>query len=187
MLDNRKAQKLIPEIRPEYVRLLLLGLLGVVLLVAGSMFSKSSKMSDAQQTGFDVTQYERNLAKEVERVISAIKGAGKVVASVRVQGGPVSEYATNVTRTRNSQTETNPSGDTREVYSEQETVQAVSGRLSGESILPVRVNQPQVSGCLVIAEGAGDPVVKEAIYRAVQVLLDIPIYKIQVLPMGRGR
>jgi len=46
---------------------------------------------------------------------------------------------------------------------------------------------PRISGCVVVAEGARDPVVKTNIYRAVQVLLGIPIYKIEVLPMQGGK
>lgn len=40
---------------------------------------------------------------------------------------------------------------------------------------------PQVSGVLVIAEGAGSAAVKNEIYEAVEALFNIPIHKIKVL------
>jgi len=40
-----------------------------------------------------------------------------------------------------------------------------------------------VDGVLVVAEGAGDPVIQERIFNAVQALFDIPLNRIRVAEM----
>ncbi len=180
----------LPFLRPEYWKLILVGALGIILIAAGSLMSNSGK--DRVSEGnvlMDLREYQETLAKEVGKAVSAIKGAGKVKVSITLETGPETVYVKNVSVSKNSQSETTPQGQRRETATESETAQAVTGRMSGsgDSLVPEMVIAPKIAGCLVIAEGASASAVKAGIYKAVEVLLGIPIYKIEVLPMQGGK
>lgn len=181
----------IPLLKPEYLKLALVGALGLILIIAGSLMSGSGKAADSgdHHVLSELREYQEALTSQLEQVISAIQGAGKVRVSITMERGPETIYVANTSTSRNAQSESTPQGQSRQTVTETETSQAVTGRgiSAGDSLIPETVLAPKISGCVVVAEGALDPVVKTNIYRAVQVLLDIPIYKIEVLPMQGGR
>ncbi|HHY12909.1 MAG TPA: hypothetical protein GX529_09810 [Firmicutes bacterium] len=181
----------VPFLKSDYLKLVLVGMLGVVLIVIGSFMSGSGKATipDDHRILAELREYQNILAKQLEEVVSAVQGAGKVHVSIALERGPETVYVTNTTLSRNSQSESTSQGQTRQTITESETSQVVTGRISGsgDSLIPEKVIAPKISGCVVVAEGASDPRVKTNIYRAVQVLLDIPIYKIEVLPMQGGK
>jgi len=176
--------------KPEYFRLFLLGLLGITLLLVGTFLTNPKEASELtrDQSSLNFKGYENELAREIERVVSAINGAGKVRAAVTLESGPETFYAKNLIKSKNSQTETLGEAEVRESISENETIQPVMSRSSssGDVLIPEKVVYPKIAGCLVVAEGASSSRVKRDIYEAVQVLLNIPIYKIVVLPMQGG-
>ena len=47
----------------------------------------------------------------------------------------------------------------------------------------IKENKPQVEGVLVLAEGADDVNIKNAIIQSVSSLLDVPVHKIAVYKM----
>ncbi len=127
------------------------------------------------------------MARQIEEVVSAIKGVGKVRAAVTLERGPESVYARNVTSSRTSSSERTGS-DTRDHLTENESSQPVTGRLGGtDSVLIERVEAVKVAGCLVVAEGVSSSRVKLEVYRAVETLLGLPVSKIQVVPMKGGK
>jgi len=185
-----KALRL-PSLKPEHLRLVIVGALGLLLLWLGASLGVPGTPKETPGAGesLRLRDYETALAREVENLVSSIQGAGKVRAAVTLEEGPWTVFARNETRSKNSSSETSKDGETRETLTENETSQPVMGRgvAAGDVLVPEKVVAPKVLGCVVIAEGAVSSKVKADIYRAVQVLLDIPIYKIVVLPMGGGR
>lgn len=175
--------------RPQYLRLLLLGLAGVCLIVLGSSMTKAVRTSGStsQSSPYSLKEEEQSLARQIEEVVSAIKGVGKVRAAVTLERGPESVYARNVTSSRTSSSERTGS-DTRDHLTENESSQPVTGRLGGtDSVLIERVEAVKVAGCLVVAEGVSSSRVKLEVYRAVETLLGLPVSKIQVVPMKGGK
>ncbi len=176
-------------LKSQYIRIAALGALGIALLLFGTFYGKpgTAMESETPATG-SLAGYERAIAATVEEALAAVKGVGKVQVKVSIEMGPESVYARNVTKSSTSSTETTSSGETRENTSENETSQPVTGRFgTTESPLVERTVPVRVGGCLVVAEGASSSRVKQDIYRAVETLLNIPIYKIQVEPMKGGR
>lgn len=179
----------LPAIRPDHLRLVLIGLLGIALLWLGSSLTPSQKPEKADtQVLWDLEEYQARIAREVENVISSVKGVGKVKVKVTLEEGPAVSYVTNETRTTNRSTETSQDGGKRETVSESETSQPVTGQgLGGQNGLVAQtVRAPVISGCVVVAEGASSADIRASIYSAVSVLLNLPIYKIMVLPMEGG-
>ena len=182
------AMSLSAMLKSRYLKLALVGALGVMLLVAGTFFASPKPSDGAAQVSGSLAEQEKAISRQVAEAVSAIKGAGKVRAMVRLEMGPESVFAKNVTKSRTSQTETTQTGETRENVTENETSQPVTGRFGvTESPLVERVAPVKVGSCLVLAEGASSSQVKLEIYRAVETLLNIPMYKIEVVPMKGGK
>jgi len=161
--------------------------LGVCLLILGSILGRPAGEKPVLPETDSLANLEAAMAANIERAVSAIKGVGKVQASVVLAAGPESLYAKNVQRSRTTQSEVSGSGEIRENATENETSQPVTGRFgTSESPLVERVQGAEVAGCLIVAEGASSSAIKAEIYRAVQTLLDIPLYRIQVVPMKGG-
>lgn len=184
-----RVMSLSSVLKSQYLRIAALGLLGVALLLFGTFYGKTGAENDeAALTAGNLALHERSIAVTVEEVLSAVKGVGKVQVKVTLEMGPESVYARNVTKSSTSSTETTTTGETRENTSQNESSQPVTGRFgTTESPLVERVAPVRVGGCLVVAEGAASSRVKQDIYRAVETLLNIPMYKIQVEPMKGGR
>lgn len=176
-------------LKSQYIRIAALGALGVALLLFGTFYGRSGTARDNETpTAGSLAEYERAIAATVEEALAAVKGVGKVRVKVSLEMGPESVYARNVTKSSTSSTETTSSGETRQNTSKNETSQPVTGRFgTAESPLVERTVPVRIGGCLVIAEGASSSRIKQDIYRAVETLLNIPIYKIQVEPMKGGR
>ncbi|AFM42244.1 hypothetical protein Desaci_3349 [Desulfosporosinus acidiphilus SJ4] len=134
-------------------------------------------------SGTKISALEKELESKLRANLSLMDGVGKVQVSVSLSTGLKTEYARNQSVTKNTSKETDKTGGTRETTQETENNQVV---MPNGSSMPVMVmeDRPEVAGVLVIAEGARDPKVREAIHTAVQTLLSIPSAKITVVPMG---
>ena len=174
-------------LRPQNLKLLVIGAIGVCLIIIGSMLGKPGGQGAVIPETGSLAHLEASLAGNIERAVSVIRGVGKAQVTVVLEAGPESQYARNVQWSKTSQSESGISGEARENTSENETSQPVTGRFgTAESPLVERVQGAEVAGCLVVAEGASSSLIKAQIYRAVQTLLDIPLYRIQVVPMKGG-
>ncbi len=175
-------------VKSSNLRLILLGLLGVMLVVAGSFMGSGRTIGrEGGELLASLQSYERWLAQEAERVVSTIEGVGKVTVSVKLEAGFEKETLWSTQLSRQTTVE---KGQGNERQSSQESVsrEMVTTRASGEeSPFVPRTRLPKVAGVVVVAQGANDPQVKANIYRAVTTLLDVPAHKVEVLPMRGGR
>ena len=190
-MDHREGKARSMDFRalakPQNLKLVLLGFLGIALILAGTFYTSRKEGTQSKDLS-DVLLQSHAAAIEtaLEETVGAIRGAGKVQARVTLESGPENVYAHNVVRSSTSQTET-LEGGTRESSTENETSQPVTGRFGVRNRPPREDTSGRVAGCLIVAEGAASSEVKADIYRAVQALLGIPIYKIEVLPMKGGK
>ncbi|MDN5345445.1 MAG: stage sporulation protein, partial [Clostridia bacterium] len=160
-------------------------ILGSVLMSIGNLNSagKGKEGRPAAEVSSQVSQDQRETelmiaARELENQLQGIlekaAGAGRVAVRVSLKTSPLKEFATNTKATRHSIEEKEQSGGTRVTTDSSEDAQLVmarNGQLSGSEVPVVkRESQPEVLGVLVVAEGAGDPVVRARIIQAVQTL-----------------
>lgn len=175
-------------LRPQNLRLLAIGALGVCFIILGTMLGKPAAEGAVLPETSSLASLEASLAENIERAVGAIRSAGRVQATIILEAGPESQYARNEQWSKTSQAESGSLGEVRENTSENQTSQPVTGRFgTSESPLVERIQGAKIAGCLIVAEGASSSLVKAEIYRAVQTLLDIPLYRIQVVPMEGGR
>lgn len=98
--------------------------------------------------------------EELSRIISSIDGAGKAEVIVTYYGSETNNIVYD-TKTRNGETDR-------------------TAVVSDGSAVSVGVSYPRVKGVVIVAEGANDADVRQAITEAVMVALDVPEYKVAV-------
>lgn len=170
-----------------------LGLAGLILLLLSSALAPPplpGMSSPARETPLSAGEgsfgREAEMEARLERLLGAIRGAGQVTVMITWEKSPQKVYAQDRQESRQSQEETDGQ-KTRTSTQESHQWQTVFRQGTSPSPLVVEERGPVVRGVLVVAEGAGDPQVAQALQRAVAVLLGIPTYQVVVVPGKGGR
>ena len=169
-------------------------IIGMIILIAGSsLFSKGStntnKATNNKVSGGNVETSSRNTDKSVkgdleirlESILSKIEGVGKVDVMVTYISGKELVPAYNIRNDESSTVEKDNQGGTRNINesSKEENI-AYEEEQGVKKPIIIKDIEPVVKGVIVVADGANNPSVHEKILKAVQVLTDLPIHKIQV-------
>lgn len=171
-------------------RLIMLGIVGILLLVISASLDTPQPQADKKiasgETVKKVSQvhlsYEEELENKLANLLSQIKGAGSVSVNVTLENGPYSEHAKNITKENRTTQEKDSSGGIRTTTETKETEQILFSKDSGvDRPVMVREYKPVIKGVVVVAEGAGDSVVKANITKAVEAGIGLASYKIVVL------
>ena len=172
----------------------ILGMIGVVLLFVGNIFSVPSSPAERvnKPENGDSINIEQNyvdrIRDELVSVISVIRGVGNVEVKIYVSEGSYYEYEYNISENNKITNETDQNDGSRRIEEESYDRETVIIRDSSGNERPVirREVKPEIKGILIVAEGAEISSLKYDIFRAVQGLLDLPAHKINVLPYQRG-
>lgn len=170
-------------------------ILGIGLIVLGSGGSRSDppvseKRPEAAETAPEraiqktlMAAEEEAMARKLEDMLERIEGSGSVKVTVRLAASAREAYAINTTTGRKTTVEKDQGGGTRTINENNETSQLVIAR-NGKGDAPVveMETASRVAGVLVVAGGAGDPRVKERLFEAVRVALNVEPHRIVVLP-----
>ena len=134
------------------------------------------KVSSDSNTVLNSSDYTKQLESELENILSAVKGVGRV--KVRVS---VSEYGEKVLATdgkkeinRESENDKNTNKTT------EEHTALIYGSGASEQPFVIKEKLPGPSGVLVVAEGGGNEGVKLEVYEAVKALYGISGHRIKV-------
>ncbi len=126
-----------------------------------------------------------NLEKRVEEMLSGMAGAGKVQVMITVSdtGTEILEKDTEINAA--DLEETDDAGGRRKNTESGQREEAVYFRDAEGNEIPYVVQRklPEVTGVVVIAEGAGNETVKENIIGAVGVLFNLNEHRIKVIRM----
>ncbi len=116
----------------------------------------------------DISLYVLNLENTLSDLLSSIEDAGKVKVAISVKSGKETVLAmkTTVTDTLNGK----------------ETV-TTPIIINGKTVV-VKENFPEISGVLIVAEGANKIMVRNRILQATSSFLDVNANKIEILSMG---
>jgi stage III sporulation protein AG len=167
-------------------------IIGVIIIIAGgSIFgsSKKNKNEDnsirtaaGNKTDSVSSENASSLEKELEAILSRIKGVGKVSAMITFASTSEDVPAYETEKNSNDTDEKDSGGGTRSINENSYKDNVIYEDLPGGGKKPVIVKkkQPEVKGVVVAADGASDPEVKESICMAVQALLDVPMHMVQV-------
>lgn len=180
-------------------KVLWLGLVGILLIACGSAFDGAGTQAPGQGTlpagetaekAPDTHIYENQAAytesgleERLVRVLSKVKGAGRVSVNICFAGSQRREYAKNKTREKKDAEEKDTSGGLRTTTESKENDEILMMKEGGaDKPLVVETTYPEVKGVLVVAEGAKSSAVKANLAKAVATGLGIASYKITVLP-----
>lgn len=180
--------------------LMLIVVLGVMLMVSDSLLDQAgensvpsittvlSEPASAPENGSAASALlsaEASLEKRIQSVLEQIAGVGKVDVSVSLASSPHQEYAVNVKKDQREISEKDEKGGTRMTTEENQDHQMVlvpaTSQTAGSPLIVKEVT-PEIKGVLVVCEGAKDARVREELTQTVQTVLDIPSYKIKVMP-----
>lgn len=185
--------------------LLLLALAGIALILIGGLIGRANNDSSpgnalavtdpvtataapasrttASSDKATLAEQERELAQELERILSRVTGAGGVDVSVTLSSSPVNQYGANTQTSEQRTTETDKQGGTRTITQTTTSEQLVvlSQGSGGQQLAVVTTHRGEVAGVLVVAEGAGDSRVRSELTRACMTLLNLPAHRITVV------
>jgi stage III sporulation protein AG len=170
--------------------LILIVILGVIIILAGSYLASSSDTEDTMNEASSLSSSDKrtmqsdysidghDVVADIERrlaeLLSKVEGAGQVSVMVYADTGSEQVPAyNNIQDTRNDE---RVDGKSLEIS---ETKQLALAGTDEPVILKVII--PQIKGVVVVAEGADDILIKAQLNNAVCTLLGIPEHRVQIL------
>ncbi|MFK4301046.1 stage III sporulation protein AG [Paenibacillus sp. RC254] len=186
--------------------LLILGLIGVAIMLFNSFVNVKKvdpenvgreppgvmKNEPAlQTTGGEESSFagiERVFEDNMKQMLEQIVGVGTVDVMVTVDSTEEVIVQRNVKDMQEENNETDANGGQRHTTQYTRDGEIVTYESSGGQHTPIVTKKvkPQVRGVLVVAMGAENPTVKQLIVDAVQKGLNVPSYKISVVPRKQG-
>lgn len=176
------------------VRLIAIGMLGIVLLAVGSFWdakapgSNSEKLPEVKQapSANQGRSYEEVLEAKLSNLLAQVRGAGSVAVSITLESSSSQEHAKNVVRESKVTQEKDTAGGVRTTTETKESEQILMSKGNGaDHPVLIKETKPVVKGILVIADGAHDSQVKAHLTRAIESGLGVPSYRITVLPQRK--
>ena len=148
----------------------------VLLLVSEFLTPENTENISKENTEIYSSQYIEKTEKELEALLENISGAGDVKVMITLENCYENVFAKGYSEKNDSKT------DSQKSESEEEYIIIKNGS-NNEECLVVKVLQPTVKGVAVIAEGAGNTQVKNAITQTVCALFDISSASVSVEEM----
>ena len=149
----------------------------VLLLVSEFLTPENTENISKENTEIYSSQYIEKTEKELEALLENISGAGEVKVMITLENCYEYVFAKGYSEKNDSKT------DSQKSESEEEYIIVKNGS-NNEECLVVKVYEPTVKGVAVIAQGAGNTQVKNAITQTVCALFDISTAKVSVEKMG---
>ncbi|MCM1328570.1 MAG: hypothetical protein NC253_03940 [Ruminococcus sp.] len=148
------------------------GILAMILILVSDFNGgeEEQKRSDVGVTGISFTSaelYAGETEKRLCETLTEIEGVGKAKVMLTITSTEEYVYAESV-----------KSGDSRT-----ENSYVIIDKGSQKEALVKKINNPAISGVVIVCEGGDDPKVCERIYNAVSTALNIPTNKIYVAEM----
>ncbi len=131
----------------------------------------------------DVAEMENHYEKTLIAMLNGINGVSEVEIMVNIDSTDVQVYEKDLIVGTQTTEELDKNGGERQVEDETKETKVVFVR-KGDQEVPVLVQtkKPAVRGVFIIAKGAGNATIKKWIVESVSKVLDVPTYKISVLP-----
>lgn len=146
------------------------GLMMIILILVSDFKEDDRKSSDADVKGISFTSaelYADDTEKRLCETITEIEGVGKAKVMLTITSTEEYVYAESV----------------KSGTSQSENSYVIIDKGSQKEALVKKINNPAISGVVIVCEGGDDPKVCERIYNAVSTALNIPTNKIYVAEM----
>lgn len=124
------------------------------------------------ESNVEVTEND-DIEKKLEKILSDVKGAGRVSVMITYKTNGEKIYAYNFDK----QTENDDSSITQSEKNEMV--------MSKDEPVVLKEYKPEIEGVLVVSDGGGDEQIKNNLTSAVKALLAVDVNKIEVLVMKK--
>jgi stage III sporulation protein AG len=140
---------------------------------------------DGFQSTVRMEDYQENLEKQLEEILSAMDGVGLVKVMITMQSSEELIVEKNIESQVSTTKESDSAGGQRQLY-QKDTKEEPLLSESGDQSIPyvVMTNTPRVEGVLIVAQGAGQSSIKAQMIEAAAILFDLGAHKIKVLKMA---
>lgn len=163
----------------------------IILLISWSVFfpnenKKTEEVNRLEKSTIEKENeeftYTASMDERLEKILSQITGVGEVDVMITYETSTEVVPASNVTKSLQTTKESDSQGGTRTTTQENITEQivTVSGNDYKNTPVVIKEIKPIVRGVIVVAEGAGDPQVKNALIDAVTTIFQIKSHKVKV-------
>ncbi|MDV4152167.1 stage III sporulation protein AG [Clostridium sp. AL.422] len=184
----------------RFLNVVVIALILAFVLLAISFLTTTRKKEDTESLSVNVESnsnldeevqkaldnYEENEKQTLKTLLNKIEDVGSVEVKINFKSGEVKIPATEETTRESITEETDSQGGTRATTQQDggsKVVMAGDGSKNEPYIL--QVNKPEITGILIVAEGASSAKVKYDIQVAVSSLYGITIDKVNVYPMKK--
>jgi len=172
---------------------ILLGIVGMIFIFAGNLFSETeSDISESpEKVVIDEHKGDKSyidiLSNELEELVSLIKGVGEARVMLIAEKGVGKKYEYNIKENNKITSEKDQNEGERRIEEESVSKELVviSDSQGNEKPVVIREDNPKIDGVLIIAEGADSSAVRYKISKSISNFLNLPIYKVNVLPKER--
>ncbi|MGL6105381.1 stage III sporulation protein AG [Romboutsia sp.] len=142
----------------------------------------SKKEDNAKQTNSDTEASQevgkQDLENKLKKILAQIKGVGDLDVMITFESSEEIQPAYNSNSTTEKTQEKDKQGGERTVTTSSENKTMITSSSNGPIV--IKTNEPKIKGVLVVASGASDPTVKENLYNAVQVALQISGHQVEI-------
>ncbi len=152
--------------------IVILGFIGMTLILISEFVPEKSDKKIKEKEMYKTSDYSSYTERQIEMMLSKIDGVGKVNVTLMVSGTEEYIYA--------QQNKSNISQNGESNSSQNENSYIFVQKNGDKEALVQKVINPAISGVVVVCEGGGNSVVRESVYKAVSVSLNIASNKIYV-------
>ena len=202
-------KKLLEKIKEDFEKkdsknikanLLIVFLIGVLILVTSSFFKSSSTMVKKEEQNNKETEgieeevavkdinrnQEKQLGIELKQILEKTEGIGNVDVMLYFSEGEEQIPAFNINDSTNLTEESDNEGGRRKTTQKNNGNKVVTTN-KGEKTEPLilKVKKPEITGVLIVADGAENKLTEYRIKQAVINLFNIPENKVNVYPMKK--
>lgn len=157
-----------------------------VLTDSRSDIIEETKNTEAAVTSETMEQeYITYLEEKLEKTLSYVEGVGKIKVMVTVSNSQKEVVEKDRVTNRSSTTETDSEGGSRNINSTESTETTLYTVDEEGNQIPyvTQVYEPEITGVMVVAQGAGRENVNSDISEAIQALFGIEAHKIKIAKM----
>jgi len=179
-------------------------LLGLVLLLAGNVFSAkqagqdpgqaettmnfaeqetAARAKDQEKKPKELSELEAGYEQSLTGMLEKIKGISDVEVMVNLDSTQTQVYEKNLVSGQQTTDETDTNGGARTIEDRTEETQTVLVRQGDQEVpLLIHTKKPKVRGVFIIAKGADHAEAKQWIVESVSRVLDVPTHRVSVIP-----
>lgn len=151
-------------------------------VMSGDVVGETATNLKSNISSASTLAYEELLEMRMETILTSLEGAGVTKVMVTTTGSTEKVLAEEVVQNSLDIDEITQAGNRK--TSEKQDVERKIVKEKGDTPFVIKETKPQVEGVLVLAQGADDVNIKNAIIQSVSSLLDVPVHKIAVYKMS---